>query len=160
MSSINRNPFGVLGFLGIKNFGRNPATFSDQLAPTWDLARQYAETNSTILRVDANINATGYTIYFQVPQDRVWWIHNVGWNLPNPVPVGEEIELAIWQSGTASTGAIPLGLPARVVAGYFGCNGARDFILSPGEQIGVFCTRLIGAGMDLTMTARYTEMAT
>lgn len=159
MSSINRNPFGLLGFLGVKNFGRNPATVSDVLAPTWDLARQYAETNAVIKPLTANINATGHTIFFQVPQDRVWWIHAVGWYLPNPVPVGEEIEMAIWQSGTASSGAIPLNDPLRVSAGYFSCDGVRDLILSPGEQVGLFVTRLIGAGMDVSMTARLTEMS-
>ena len=70
MSSINRQPNGLLGFLGIKNFGRNPTSLGEQLAPTWDISRLYMADAAWWTRVDVAIGAPGYQVFIQVPQEK------------------------------------------------------------------------------------------
>lgn len=76
MTAINRQPFGILGFLGIKNGGRNPATVADTLAPTWKYDDWYLNTNTELLTLSGTVNAVGGWIFFDVPADRVWWVSN------------------------------------------------------------------------------------
>lgn len=158
MTAINRQPTGLLGFLGIKNFGRNPTTLGEQLAPTWDLSKLYLNTSAWYTRVDQNLAATGYIVYFQVPQGEVWQVHQLGWFTANPVPAGEQIDLAIWIADTQVQNPLPITPARSVAAGFLGCDGVRDLVLSSGEQMGLYVARSIGAAKSIAMSCRRTVM--
>lgn len=46
---LNRQPEGLLDFLGIKNAGRYPQTLGEQLTPVWDLQNWYLQFNSDLV---------------------------------------------------------------------------------------------------------------
>lgn len=83
-ADINRQPQGLLGFLDIKNLGRNPSPLSDGLAATLPLTDWYLETAAEYL-TEGNLEiagpALGYNRWTQaaqnlvVPQNQWWRVH-------------------------------------------------------------------------------------
>lgn len=69
---INKLPIGLLGFLGIKNGGRNPDALSPLLAPTWDAVQWYLSQSVVYETVTSTFNVTGGNTNHTVPEGFVW----------------------------------------------------------------------------------------
>jgi hypothetical protein len=160
MSSINRNPFGILGFLGIKNFGRNPSSVADVLAPTWDYSDWYLNTNSTLLTANPTLTAVGGTIIFQVPDDRVWWVSNFDVFVSTDPGEAIRYNIARFTNATLTQRCVlgpqeTVGASTDLRTGYFG----SPIILSPGEGLGVNIMSITG-NITAFSNVRVTEMPT
>lgn len=78
MTAINRNPAGLIGFLGIKNFGQNPATLGGVLAPTWDISSLYLNDAARFQMVTDGALAAGNYLTVTPPQNEVWYVTDYG----------------------------------------------------------------------------------
>lgn len=77
---LNIQPQGLLDFLQLKNGGRNPQYFGEEIVPTWDLARHYLETNA--IEGGANVPiASGNNALVQVEPPADFWRYNVNASL-------------------------------------------------------------------------------
>jgi len=158
MSAINRQPFGFLGFLGIKNFGRNPATVGEVLAPTWDLADLYLKTNAVWNGATIAVAGAGVTSFVTVPAGEVWVIHEAGWYTPNVMPAASSLSATLASANSIANVFVPLCDTARVVTGFFGSGWTQDLTLTAGEQLSLFCQELVGGPHQVRVTYRYTPL--
>lgn len=75
--SLQRLPFGLLGFFDLKNGGQYPQDLDPRLGPTLDLTPWYLETNAEILAMPAALaiaagnNISAVTI---VPNTEWWYV--------------------------------------------------------------------------------------
>jgi hypothetical protein len=158
MPSINKQPFGFLGFLGIKNFGRNPSAVAEILAPTWDLSDLYLQTNSVWNGATIAVAAAGVTSFVTVPAGEVWVIHEAGWYTPNIMPAASSISATLASANSIANVFVPLCDTTRIVTGFFGSGWTNHIILSAGEQLSLFCQELVGGPHQVRVTYRYTQL--
>lgn len=160
MSGINRQPTGLLGFLGIKNGGVNPQDLATTVAPTWDLAQQYLQTNTEFFSVGGTISALGYNTGFASSASEVTYVHAFG-IITSTLAAGNSLGCAIEiadQNGI--TGVIVPEISARVsqpterlVLGL-----QNPVILSPGQQIGFYVWAFAGANIPYVASIRVSRM--
>lgn len=159
MTSINRQPTGLLGFLGIKNFGRNPDNLGTTLAPTWDLAPWYLNSSPRYLSVASSIVGAGVgatVLLFDAPAGETWYITN--FSILATTPVGGAINGRLCRFGPAQldtvsmTPKVSVGASDTYVWAY-----DQPFILASGEGIGLDCT-YVAATVDIVADVRYALM--
>lgn len=156
MTMINRIPAGWLGFLGIKNFGRAPSSSGEVLAPTWDLADLYLNSNIRYASAVYAAQANGVTVpLFTAPLSEVWVVHQFGCYVDTAAGAACQVDLVqISQAGENCAIANSISL---------GANGKgslciqRPVMLSPGEALGFRNLGLTGNGGFLP-TIRYTPL--
>ena len=160
MSSINRQPTGFLGFLGIKNFGRAPATTGDVLAPTWDLRDWYLAQSRLYIQQTVAVNATGNYLSFTCPPGLAWYVHAMG--LASDALAGAAtLDGGLVMFNTNNTAVIPISDTLRQLptAG----NGiqislGRPIIIASGEGLGFKITRYTAGPTNVYPSICYTPM--
>ena len=161
MTAINRQPAGILDFLGIKNFGRAPDSLSSTLAPTWDLSEQYLSTNALWVKLDLGLSAVGYSTWFQAAPGEVLHILNFG-IYSDTLAAGEVLRTNVAISDAAGLVQVPIGpiqerIAApneRVVVGL-----AQPLTLYAGESIGLWTTEIATAAtIAVVANARIVRM--
>lgn len=162
MSGINRQPTGILGFLGIKNFGRNPEQVAGVLAPVWDYSEWYLQTNAQFTNAAVSFTAVGFFAAFQVPTNEVWRVHTLSC-LAGPLAAAETIRIhpAIADQASAVFTIMPQNPDTISVTtgGFAVCAAPGGFILGPGEVAGFFCSDLTtAAAIGATAAIRFTAM--
>jgi len=161
VTSINRQPTGWLGFLGIKNFGRNPATAADVLAPTWDLADLYLSANRQFVSGAISLNAIGTFPAAGVPAGQVWYVHGFA-AITNILAVGNTLQYQVMLYNVALGNAVPIagtGPAAAVTAGSNAIAALQSpIILQPGEALGVYVTGFAGAAIGAVVNTAYTRL--
>jgi hypothetical protein len=160
---INKQPTGWLGFLGIKNFGRNPSQVAEVLAPTWDLSDLYLASSRQLVITTGTINAVGTYPAFSPPAGRVWHVWGFGvlsvamnaanvidaspmiYNVPlgHPVVIGNGLNTIA--DGTVAGSRVSFGID-------------RPVILVPGDSIGFYCNRYVGPALTYTAHMLYTVL--
>lgn len=164
---INRVPYGLLGFLGIKNGGRNPVSLNDTVAPVWDLAGLYLETNTEFFSTTVNVNALGYFVGFSSSIAEVTYVHAFG--VMSNAALGAGVTLAAVpmvtdQNGITTGNAVPLqtsDISARATTGNrFVCALERPIIMAPGQQVGIFVYDLTAGPVACTAAIRVSRMPT
>lgn len=144
MSVINRAPVGLLGFLGIKNFGRNPETLVPSVSPTWDLQEQYLNNAARFRFVSAAIAGVGVQVFETVPQNEVWYVTNFAVQINTGA--GESITYAIVRVSNAALNDVAITDTVTVGASSVGVRQYdRPIILPPGESLGVRVYAVAGA---------------
>ena len=73
MTTLNRRPIGLLGYLGIKNGGRDPAQLAPVLSPTWDLEQLYLAGGSLYESVTVSGLVVGNTVVWMTLAGVVVW---------------------------------------------------------------------------------------
>lgn len=160
MTGINRQPAGVLGFLGIKNFGRNPETLGNTLAPVWDYTDFYLEAAAQISQISGTWDAAGTLGIFTPPAGEVWFVSHFG--LRTDVIGGRTVNGVLTVSKTNGIGVVPLsqnGASATTATDRVTLAMNRPIILQPGEELGAFVNHFVGAaGLVVNYAVRYTPM--
>lgn len=162
MTSINRQPAGVLGLLGIKNGGEYPRDLSNVLVPTWDMTDLYVLNASEYLTRTDNVTATG-TLQTDGPiPGEVWRVTEFGARTGN-LAAGETIQFAL---GLFGPGTAPIYVPLTSVQSASAVAGdraqaaiQRPVLLNPGETLGVFITDVTTVGNVPVLTSlRFTRL--
>jgi len=144
VTSINRQPTGWLGFLGIKNFGRNPVIAPDSLQPTWDLADLYLAGSQTYIDGGVSvIAAIGSSPLLTVPNGEVWWVHHYACFLQTGA--GETWNGNLARISQSALIACPLDNES-ILVGVASLQRAvkGPFVLQSGESLGVSGVAVIG----------------
>lgn len=100
-------PPGLLGFLQIKNLGKNPQSLGGQILPTMDLLEWYFQSNMEQLRSTLTIGdgvvgpvpwttGSGATVNLTTSQDEFWWVESLMFRCTTFIVAGEQIQ---WQAG-------------------------------------------------------------
>lgn len=159
---INRQPGGLLGFLGIKNGGRNPDQLSNVLAPTWDSAEVYLRTNYILSRINVAVNAVGFVQAGTVPPGESWYVHNAFGNsqaaLGAGVVLGGTVAAALIDGVAFSVAG--LVAPVRATAGqvWASCEQTRPYqLLPPGTALGFYCTEIAGGPVTVQAQLWYSR---
>lgn len=153
---INRIPDGILGFLGVKNFGRAPDQLSSVLAGTWDLRDWYLNTNVSWQASSLTAIALGGSLVFTAPQNEIWWVTNL--SLFHNAAAASGNVAAICRFGQRTADQVIMGASGRVGAlqgNQFGIE--QPFVLGAGETLGYSCAELTGTG-QVQMFIRYRAM--
>lgn len=137
MSRINRQPQGILGFLGIKNGGQNPDTVATQLAPVWRYDDWYLNTNTELLSLSGQVNATGGWIFFDVPSDRVWWVSNFDVFVSTGVGEAIRYNLARFINRTVAQRCVLTDEDSIGASTDKRTGVTQPMILAPGEGLGL-----------------------
>jgi len=160
VTAINRQPTGWLGFLGIKNFGRNPTAAADTLAPTWDLAALYLA-QPRIFGTTANTPTGLGLLYasFTVPPAQVWHVESFG---IISAPLATTTVFAgvpvIFYSPTSVY--VPLQHPdaPKAIGTVFATGISRPIILAAGQSIGYLVTDYAAPNPSITQSIVYTVL--
>lgn len=165
MTGINRQPYGLLSLLGIKNSGRNPADLNAVLTPVIDLAPWYLYQNAESINANANIAAVGFTPIpaLQIPVTETWAILGCSVNTVAALGAGQGLQFAgVFAPSANVTPAYPLtvlspdGTTGTVVAG-LGPPGTIVWA-GAGSALGFFCTTLTAGPVNCTMNLRICRM--
>lgn len=163
MSFINKSPVGWLGFLGIKNFGRNPSQVAEVLAPTWDLSELYLSAQRVTVITSGTINGVGTYPAFTPPAGRVWYVaaFSVTTNALNAANVVNCVPM-IYNSALGYEHAIGNGLPSVVTGANPGTRVVfgieRPLILQSGESIGFYCSEFVAPNLAYVVRMLYTVL--
>lgn len=153
---INRLPDGILGFLGIKNFGRGPDTLDSVLSGTWDLRDWYLNTNVSYQTSSLTAIALGGSLVFTAPTNELWWVTNL--SIFHNAAAASSNTTALCRFGQRTADQVILSESGRVTAlqaNQFGIT--QPFILGAGETLGYSCAELTGTG-QVQMFIRYRQM--
>lgn len=158
MSVINRQPVGWLGFLGIKNFGKNPQNVPAVLAPTWDLEGLYLASE---VRYASNVAAgiaAGNTIVHTAPQGEIWAVLQYGFFVGTLAASSCVINPCVFGQNTAQIAL--LGDSAVLGAStvfQLGTPIPRVLYLGAGESLGFSCAQVVGTA-DVQTFLRYVAL--
>ena len=159
---INRTPGGLLGFLGIKNGGRNPDTLATTLAPVWDLSKTYLRTNLILARINVATVAVGFTSAGTVPPGEAWYLSNAWVNSQAAMGAGQAIACfgaAAQVDGVSFNLAALTNRAASTGTGTVAAAGsARDYqLLPPGTQLGIYCDALTAGPVTMVLQLWYSR---
>lgn len=143
---INRLPDGVLGFLGIKNFGQMPRDLSQVLSGSWELRDFYLNVNPTYGASSLVALALGGSFAFTVPNNEIWWVTDFS-VFHNAAAASSNVVCAC-RFGQRVADQVMISESYRVTAltaNQFNCS-TLPLILSAGESIGWSCPELTGTG--------------
>lgn len=161
MTSINRAPTGWLGFLGIKNGGRNPSQAGDFLSPTWDMSDLYLATNRVWITTGGNITATGAAGGPVVPQNQVWYVQGFC-VFAAPLVAGNVLDFEVTyyenalQLPVTFAGSAPQFAP--VVGSRPSCKLPYPLFMHPGQALGFFVNTFAGANIAYTLNMVYSPL--
>lgn len=172
---IQTIPQGLLGFLQLKNAGKNPSELNSLLQSTMDLRDWLWQTAPTeaVAGTAAAIGASGFTSYITIPQQEWWVVYEVtatinqtlatdwGWFAPayrmatTPGPQNHPWLLApltlVDRGGTRDVGPL-VNLPMQIANG-------MPRIFGPGFEIGIWSSTFAGGPDALTNAlARITRL--
>jgi len=134
---LNRQPLGLLGFMGIKNGGENPRTLANVLQPVIDLTSLYTIPASVIGSSSSTFTATGLTLWgpaLQTDPD-VWVIHNASIYV-DASTAGDSVTFNIGIVDTLNT-FVPITPMLTVAAAWGGMTIPENTMLAPGQALAV-----------------------
>jgi hypothetical protein len=157
--TINKSPGGLLGFLGLKNGGRNPSQFGELVAPTWDLSPLYLYTNTEYTETLPSAAAIGYVPAFTVPNGEFWYVHEYG-VYSAVLGAGQSVTWALAMRDPGGSIVVNLTPAATVtVVGTRGVLGTLlDRALSPGTTLGLYVTQLAAGPVAFSADLRFSRM--
>jgi len=151
-------PPGLLGFLGIKNFGKNPDLLGHAYAPTVPMVPWmfFARVESDLIgfaagTVGGNLTTGTVNVAFTVPANEIWYVHNASIGFVPGAAATKLTNLALILQVDAGTVAANYTV-ARSDGVYVneGCTvGARDFFAPPGSRIAFVCDVLNAAATNI-----------
>jgi hypothetical protein len=164
VSGINRQPYGLLSFFGIKNSGRNPEALAGTIAPTLDLSRWYLEQNSQSSATNQAVAAVGFTSVLTVPDFQTWCILGVSVN--SQAVLGAGVTLCIggaWSRNPASNVVRPLTtFPERdFTTGQVAVAWSEGNLCTfapAGSQVGIYCSRIVAGPVTCTLNLTFVPM--
>lgn len=158
---INRIPWGLLGFMGIKNGGRNPSALADFVQPGWDLSELYLQTNSEFFSTSGNINALGYNLGFSSSLAEVTWVHGYS-VVTSTLTAGQTLNACIMVADQNGITGVAYGnLQTQAAPGNrFLLALERPVILSPGQQIGFYVSNVAAGPIAYTTQIRVSRLTT
>jgi len=149
---LNVIPPGFLGFLQLKNFGKNPSEVPEVIAPTFDLLKWYLQaearpmagtdaTRALTNDLDGFVALTTATI--TVPDGEWWYVHSVYLYANLPAAATEVFAASpAWFNVNTFQGEV-LCPPGALITGvaaatrrYF--TVAKDFFVPAGSQFGAY----------------------
>lgn len=153
---INRQPLGLLGFLGIKNGGQYPIELLGGLASTWDMADLYLNAAAEHQTVGSAALALGSTTLFTPPQGEIWYVTAYSAFVNTAAASTLTVNLCVF--GQLPAQAVMLGESVSLTAVQARqLHLARPILLAPGESLGLSVSDATGSATR-TGSLRYTRL--
>jgi len=161
VSVINRAPLGWLGFLGIKNFGRNPATTAEILAPTWDLAELYLSANRSYETGAFTISGLGYYLFAAPNPGKVYYVNAYG-AIMQALAAGNVLDFTLVLYNVALGYGVPIGGTGPTIAAPVGSRPTvglqNPVIIHAGESLAIWVSSFAGANITGQFNICYTRL--
>jgi hypothetical protein len=157
---INRLPAGVLGYLGIKNFGNAPSYLADILSGTWDLAPFYLNSDTAYFTNATAVVAVGNLVAFTVPEGQVYFVTDFSiFQVANAASSNTMAPVRFAQGAAAGGSIIGVGQGSNLVGprGQMITATTLPMILMPGESLGTAVLDFAGVG-SVTHYVRYRSL--
>jgi len=171
---IQQNPWGLLGYLQLKNMGHNPVELLDSVQPTLDLWRHYLQNDAETI-LSANIPITGTGGMFppageaQVPNGECWAVHHFSASQNGVLAAGQSLSfMTMIEYGLSGGGGgvgVGTGQMSRVYVAGEGAHCTSDIpggylLLPPTSQLIVWCsTVVLAAGaINANIRAHFTRL--
>lgn len=163
---IQQIPGGLLGFLQMKNAGRNPSVLPDELAAVLEMRDWYWQTFPLIAAgVDAAIAAAGLVDKLTVPAGEYWAVHDVE-IVATLAAASNGLFVAYYRTGQGAANQFPFNLmpPQRWTQATDGntltavMTPRATLLLGPGAQLGIRTLFLSAATTTGNLVARYTRL--
>lgn len=145
---INRLPWGLLGFLGLKNFGQYPNQLVESLQPTWDLLELYAGAHGEhVFTGLTQFTATGFVTggaAVLVPQTELWYVSQS--SSAYATGVGETLSAKHgYIDGTLMEGMLTQGSTVLAASQISHAAGSFPVFVGPGTQLGWWIDAFTGS---------------
>jgi hypothetical protein len=161
VSTINRAPTGLLGFLGIKNFGRNPETIAPVVQPTWNLEELYLVAGATIGPIVTAAFPAGNNLVWDVPQNEVWWVESMSIRSAAALPggtAGVRLQAITLDQGNNVVQARGPNSIAFLAAEFLCYGISTGFYAMPGTSLGFCVISTVGFAGNLVAEIKRTVM--
>jgi hypothetical protein len=165
---INKQPNGLLGFLGIKNGGRSPDALIPGLSVSWDVHQLYLAQDALYDVQSGTITATGGTSVWTVPAGEVWFVLAMGVRVTPTINESCSITCCAISPPATATIFVPVGPQCKsryentaptVDSGAF-AHADRTFAMRAGDGLGFTVDEYTdaGGGLDYNAYLRYVRM--
>lgn len=152
---LNRAPDGLLGFLGIKNGGKNPQFLAEYCQPVFDLYEHYLNTAPDYSYIEATVNATGEVIYLLANPGEVLYV--TGFDITASPGAAEAFTYQLCR-GRQNVGTHALTSPLALGASTFsGIAFTEPLWLMPDEWVGLRALAVTGV-IDTFFNARLVRL--
>lgn len=152
---ISRLPYGLLGFLGLKNGGQFPRSLEPALQTIFDQLGPLVGSHAEASTFSTTVNAVSYTVLFTVPNGEVWYLDNyacyvtagvgeawsgtISLNLPggyfgplhDEASIGASVQTVVWTRGLWVPAGAILGLHTHTVTGTIDLFATVRFLRMP-----------------------------
>lgn len=155
---------GLLGFLQLKNRGKNPTTLLDEVRPVMDLTPWYmlGDIRTTTGALTAIATGSNIQQLFSGPVEENWYVHNI--SVWCPMGAGDQIDSAALTIIDPEVSAVHHPLPGGIFNGppAIGPNNgfflaAGGFWLPSGQSLGLLAySSLAGSTFGGTFQMRWT----
>lgn len=165
---INKQPNGLLGFLGIKNGGRAPDALIPGLGANWDISQFYLAQDARYDVQPGTFAATGGVAVWTVPVGEVWYILAMGVRVTPTINESVRITCCAISPPATATIFVPVGPQsnsryentAPTVDSAAFAHADRVFTMRAGDGLGFTVDEYTAAGASLPFNAylRYVPM--
>lgn len=163
---------GLLGFLQLKNAGRNPQELSQQVYGFLELRDWMFATRAQVATLGSQTLAAGNlgfrpftTAPITVPNGEVWYVHQYSCyaNLDNGETLHFRPAMGTPLTGPATTGIFGVGdaiqLSGAATPRVVSATAAAPFFLPPGHRLGIYVSICeTAAAIEVEGTVRYTRL--
>jgi hypothetical protein len=153
--SVSKLPYGLLGFLGIKNGGQYPGFLGDTIQPiiNYELMQLYLSTWGEEFHFASGGVAAGagafqtFNTALTVPLGEVWYVGLLSVRIQTGAGEALTANLAVRRPNAAATSNhVALGISTTVGASqFFDLTMDRPFFAGNGDEIGLWLSALTGA---------------
>lgn len=165
---IQAIPQGLLGFLQLKNAGKNPQELNSLLQSSLDLGEWMLQTAPEIeAGTNGAIAAAGFTAYQTVPDGEWWFLHDVNATL-GLAAAATAVAVPAFRQGSTSLFSAPNLLARNDTVWSQATHGSslivpadlrRPRFIGPGFQIGIYVSALSAPTTAITNTVtRFTRL--
>jgi len=156
---LNRQPLGLLDFLGIKNGGENPRELVNVLQPVLETGPLYLVPASSVAVQTTTITGTGLTLFGPKTQQdsRLWFFHEAGFYVD--------------AAGAGDSAVVQLGIvdslnqfstldDVRTISVAWGGDTVRGIWLGQGQALALRCHAGANFPHPVVYTTRSTTLGT
>ena len=152
---LSRQPDGLLGFLGIKNGGRNPQFLIETVQPTFDLYAHYLNTAPEYGYVDSTV-VLGASIIFLANPGEILYVTD--FNVEAVTVAGQAIRYDL-RRGRQNVGDVALTAPTNIGASSFTSLSFNQPIwLMPDEWLGIGASLVTAGPVQTYAYARFVRL--
>lgn len=160
--SIQRVPWGMLDYLGLKGSGDNPTTLSNVVSPVVDFTNAYlyqrwVTFSLPTINMAAGFITTAVPSDLQAPAGSLMIFDQLHFRSSAIMGAGTTIRAALMAYNSQTLLPFAMGESSSATVGEFGSGtwNPAGLVLRPGEGVGLWCNAFAGITQPYTIAGRF-----